>query len=186
MFHDTSPIGPIKMYNKQARSTTPIRMKSNEASNFSNPTNFFSCKSALKAITLGVFAAASIYAPASASPWEKVSEYGCGGISCPVYVNSSSFKRSGGIASAIIEMSSLNNAGQPITTRYQYVADCINWRTKNPNGVWQSVPRSTPGDDLNAFLCSQNRINSAVNIKIQSPSLSDRIIESVILKRLGY
>jgi len=114
---------------------------------------------------------------AFAFTWIKLAEWTKNGQGHSVYVNSATFRRSGNTASAMVEDTEEKRT-------FQWTADCAKWRYKVATSSWQQAPRNSVADTINSFMCSDDRISkpiksrdndSNVNIKIQPPSVTDRV-----------
>jgi len=120
---------------------------------------------------------------AFASTWMKLLEWTKNGQEHSVYVNTATFRRSGNTASAMVEDTEDKRT-------FQWIADCAGWRYKvGAKESWYQAPRNSYADTINTFMCSKERINkptksnnndSNVNIKIEPPSVTDRVKGRII------
>ena len=119
---------------------------------------------------------------AFASTWMKLAEWTRNGQEHSVYVNTATFRRSGNTASAMVEDTEEKRT-------FQWTADCAGWRYKAAASSWYQAPRNSIADTINSFMCSNERINkpikssdndSNVNIRIQPPSVTDRVKGRII------
>lgn len=124
---------------------------------------------------------------ASASSWIKLVDYTKDGKVHELYINTSTFRRNANTASAILEDTEDKST-------FQWIADCMNWRFRGSSkSKWTQAPRGSIADSVNSFMCSNDRTkkpstpssnDSSVKIKIEPPSLTDRVKSKLVDRML--